>query len=135
MIQNLPAVKDECGLGHGGVDAGVVQAHKLVPLSAHHHRVRCKQKYFILPQKYPRIIVATSGSRSVGVCVAGDEGVDGGVARAGGAGGRLGQLHHHLLPRHLRVVDGEVRALVQQVLRDVDGGRLTCVAYKVELRF
>ena len=40
VIQNLPAVKDECGLGHGGVDAGVVQAHKLVPLSAHHHRMR-----------------------------------------------------------------------------------------------
>ena len=79
--------------------------------------------------------MATSGSRSVGVCVAGDEGVDGGVARGGWAGGRLRQLHHHLLPRNLRVVDGEVRALVQQVLRDVDGGRLTCVAYKVELRF
>ena len=89
----------------------------------------------MLQQKYPRIIVATSGSRSVGVCVAGDEGVDGGVARGGGAGGRLGQLHHHLLPRNLRVVDGEVRALVQQVLRDVDGSGLACVAYKVELRF
>ena len=47
MIQNLPAVKDECGLGHGGVDAGVVQAHKLVPLSAHHHRVRCKKIFYV----------------------------------------------------------------------------------------
>ena len=58
----------------------------------------------------------------VRVCLDGDELLDAGGIVPGDEG--VLEVHEDLLPRHLGIVDGQLGALVHELLCHVDGGRL-----------